>query len=153
MVAMPPKSPLPPRHGLQAAWVRTLDRGAPAPWATMREFLLDKLGPGRDSVDPMLARGDFVDEHGVPWRGDEPYRPNTFVWFHRELRPEAEVPGTLEVLHRDERIVVFDKPHFLSTIRGDGMCCRAPSSGDGRRRACRSCRRRIVSTAARLGCC
>ncbi|VEJ59876.1 Ribosomal large subunit pseudouridine synthase A [Arachnia propionica] len=113
---MPPKSPLPPRHGLQAAWVRTPDRGAPAPWATMREFLLDKLGPGRDSVDPMLARGDFVDEHGAPWRGDEPYRPNTFVWFHRELRPEAEVPGALEVLHRDERVVVFDKPHFLSTI-------------------------------------
>ena len=82
----------------------------------MREFLLDKLGPGRDCVDPMLARGDFVDEHGAPWRGDEPYRPNTFVWFHRELRPEAEVPGALEVLHRDDRIVVFDKPHFLSTI-------------------------------------
>ena len=82
----------------------------------MREFLLDKLGPGRDAVDPMLARGDFVNAHGIPWRGDEPYRPNTFVWFHRELRPEAEVPGTLEVLHRDDRIVVFDKPHFLSTI-------------------------------------
>lgn len=113
---MPPKSPLPPRHGLQAAWVRTPDRGAPAPWATMREFLLDKLGPGRDCVDPMLARGGFVDEHGAPWRGDEPYRPNAFVWFHRELRPEAEVPGALEVLHRDERVVVFDKPHFLSTI-------------------------------------
>ena len=26
------------------------------------------------------------------------------------------MPGLLEVLHRDERIVVFDKPHFLSTI-------------------------------------
>ena len=82
----------------------------------MREFLLDKLGPGRDSVDPMLARGDFVDDRGRPWRGDEPYQPNTFVWFHRELRPEAEVPGELTVLHRDDRIVVFDKPHFLSTI-------------------------------------
>ena len=26
------------------------------------------------------------------------------------------MPGVLEVLHRDERVVVFDKPHFLSTI-------------------------------------
>ncbi|RRD04752.1 pseudouridylate synthase [Arachnia propionica] len=82
----------------------------------MRDFLLDRLGPGRDSVDPMLARGEFVDEHGRPIAGDEPYRPNFFIFFHRELRPEAEVPGTLEVLHRDDRIVVFDKPHFLSTI-------------------------------------
>ncbi|MDO5067944.1 MAG: pseudouridine synthase [Propionibacteriaceae bacterium] len=82
----------------------------------MRDFLLDKLGPGRDSVDPMLARGEFVDEHGHPIRGEMAYQPNFFIFFHRELRPEAEVPGELSVLHRDDRLVVFDKPHFLSTI-------------------------------------
>lgn len=115
---MPPKSPLPPRHGLQAAWVRTPDRdpGNALPWPTMRDFLLDKLGPARDSVDGMLERGEFVDERGRPWTGREVYRPHTFVWFHRELRDEAEVPGELTVVHRDERIVVLDKPHFLSTI-------------------------------------
>ncbi|PIE20332.1 MAG: pseudouridylate synthase, partial [Arachnia propionica] len=82
----------------------------------MRDFLLAKLGPGRDDVDPMLAAGEFVDAAGKPWRGDEEYRPNTFVWFHRRLRPEAVVPGELTVLYRDERIVVVDKPHFLSSI-------------------------------------
>lgn len=115
---MPPKSPLPPRHGLQAAWVRTPDRD-PAnalPWPTMRDFLVWKLAPGGDAVDDMLARGCFVDDHGRPWTGSEIYRPHTFVWFHRDLREEAEVPGELTVLHRDERIVVLDKPHFLSTI-------------------------------------
>lgn len=115
---MPPKSPLPPRHGLQAAWVRTPDRD-PAdalPWPTMRDFLLDKLGPARTGVDEMLERGAFVDDAGRPWSGREVYRPHTFVWFHRELREEAEVPGEIEVIHRDERIVVVDKPHFLSTI-------------------------------------
>lgn len=96
--------------------MRTRDRGAEAPWSTIRDFLLDKLGPGRDSVDPMLSRQEFVDEQGRPISGDEPYRPNFFIFFHRELRPEAEVPGTLDVLHRDDRIIVFDKPHFLSTI-------------------------------------
>ena len=36
---MPPKSPLPPRHGLQAAWVRTPDRGREDPnWLTLRDF-------------------------------------------------------------------------------------------------------------------
>ncbi len=115
---MPPRSPLPPRHGLQAAWVRTPDRDPddPRPWPTMRAFLRTKLAPVAHRVDAMLARGDFVDQQGRPLTGDEPYRPNTFVWFHRELRDEPEVPGGLPVLHRDERIVVLDKPHFLSTI-------------------------------------
>jgi tRNA pseudouridine32 synthase / 23S rRNA pseudouridine746 synthase len=53
-------------------------------------------------------------------RGDDPYRPYTFVWFHRDLRDEPEVPGTLPVIHRDERLVVVDKPPFLSSIpRGE----------------------------------
>lgn len=82
----------------------------------MRDFLVWKLAPGPDVVDAMLARGAFVDDLGQPWTGSEPYRPHTFVWFHRELRDEPEVPGALTVLYRDERIVVLDKPHFLSTI-------------------------------------
>lgn len=115
---MPPRSPLPPRHGLQAAWVRTPDRdpSAPAPWASMRDWLVDKLAPSPEDVDDMLARGVFVDEAGRPLTGAEGYRPHTFVWFHRELREEAEVPGELTLLHLDDRIAVFDKPHFLSTI-------------------------------------
>ena len=44
------------------------------------------------------------------------YRPHTFVWFHRDLRFEEPVPGTLGIVHRDERIIVVDKPPFLSTI-------------------------------------
>lgn len=115
---MPPRSPLPPRHGLQAAWVRTPDRDPrnPSPWPTMRDFLRHKLAPIRDDVDRLLAEEVFVDQQGRPWTGGEEYRPHTFVWFHRELRDEPEVPGELTVLHRDERIVVLDKPHFLSTI-------------------------------------
>ena len=115
---VPPKSPLPPRHGLQAAWVRTPDRDPtdPLPWPTMRDWLVHKLAPSPEDVDDMLARGVFVDDRGRPWSGHEPYRPHTFVWFHRELRDEAPVPGELTLLHLDERLAVFDKPHFLSTI-------------------------------------
>lgn len=85
------------------------------PWPTMRAFLHDKL-PDHVDVDGMLARERFVDDHGRPWSGDEPYRPHTFVHFHRELRDEPEVPFELVVLHEDERIVVVDKPHFLASI-------------------------------------
>lgn len=117
-MAVPPKSPLPPRHGLQAAWVRTPDRNPddPLPWPTMRDWLVEKLAPAPEDVDALLSAGAFVDDRGRPISGSEVYRPHTFIWFHRTLRDEAEVPGELLVLHRDERIVVLDKPHFLSTI-------------------------------------
>ncbi len=82
----------------------------------MRDWLVHKLAPSPEDVDALLADGAFVDSEGRPWRGDEIYRPHTFVWFHRSLRDEAEVPGDLLVIHRDERIVILDKPHFLSTI-------------------------------------
>ncbi|CAM5311927.1 Ribosomal pseudouridine synthase OS=Streptomyces glaucescens OX=1907 GN=SGLAU_06695 PE=4 SV=1 [Streptomyces glaucescens] len=38
-----------------------------------------------------------------------------FVWFHRELPEEVPVPFPLRIVHRDEHIVVVDKPHFLAT--------------------------------------
>lgn len=114
---MPPRSPLPPRHGLQAAWVRTPDRvtGAPAPYATLGDFLHARLAPTAP-VAEMLAEGRFVLADGSPVTGPEPYTPHTFVWFHRELRPEPVRNWDLSLLHRDDRLVVLDKPHGLSTI-------------------------------------
>jgi tRNA pseudouridine32 synthase/23S rRNA pseudouridine746 synthase len=113
---MPPRSPLPQRNGLDAAWVRTPDNDpnhAPR-WETMLDFLAERF-PRAVPVEAMLASGKFVDASGRPWTGDEPYRPNAFVWFHRQLDPEPVVPFAIEVLHADERIVVVDKPHFLAT--------------------------------------
>lgn len=116
---MPPKSPLPPRFGLQAAWMRTPDRDPlrPAPWATLGEYLRERFpAVGLEGLERMLCRGDFVDQQGNVLTGAEPYTPHTFVWFHRELRDEPEVPGEISVLYRDERLVVVDKPHFLASI-------------------------------------
>lgn len=114
---MPPRSPLPPRHGLSAAWLRTPDREAarPAPWPTMGAWLSHRLD-ARTDVARMLAGDRFVYDDLRVVRAEDPYLPHTFVWFHRDLREEVEVPGALEVLHRDERLVVVDKPPFLSTI-------------------------------------
>lgn len=115
---MPPKSPLQHRHGLQAAWVRTPDRNPlnTTPWPTMRDFLVDKLHPIADEIDDMLTAHEFFKQDGTNWTGDEPYQPHTFVWFHRRLRDEPVVPGELRLIFHDERIAVFDKPRFLSSI-------------------------------------
>ncbi|MFY0407846.1 pseudouridine synthase [Solicola sp. PLA-1-18] len=81
----------------------------------MGAWLRDRL-PERVDVAGMLADGRFVYADLRVVREDDPYGPHTFVWFHRDLREEVEVPGELRVVHRDERIVVVDKPAFLATI-------------------------------------
>ena len=81
----------------------------------MGEWLRHKVGVHTD-VERMLADERFVYDELRPVREDDPYAPHTFVWFHRDLRDEAVVPGGLPILFRDDRIVVVDKPPFLSTI-------------------------------------
>jgi tRNA pseudouridine32 synthase/23S rRNA pseudouridine746 synthase len=81
----------------------------------MGAWLEHRLG-SRVDLAQMLRDERFVYDDLRTVRDDDPYRPHTFVWFHRDLRDEREVPGVIHVLHRDERIVVVDKPPFLSTI-------------------------------------
>jgi tRNA pseudouridine32 synthase/23S rRNA pseudouridine746 synthase len=38
------------------------------------------------------------------------------VYFYRELPDEVVVPFEIGVLHRDDDLVVVDKPHFLATM-------------------------------------
>lgn len=76
--------------------------------------------PEHVDVPGMLAQERFVDEDGRALRDGDPYAPARHVWFHRDLRDEPVVPGTVHVVHRDERLVVVDKPPFLSTIPRGG---------------------------------
>lgn len=110
-------SPLPPRHGLASAWLRTPDRDKPYPdpWPTMGAWLRHRL-PERVDVAAMLHTERFVHDDGTPVGEHDAYTPHTFVWFHRDLPDEVEVPGEIAIVHRDERLVVVDKPAFLSSI-------------------------------------
>ncbi len=112
--AIPP-SPLPPRHGVDAQRFRMPQSG---PWASLRDHLVERLAPGlpRDEVDRMLDAGEFVDAAGLPVPADAPFVPQSVVWAHRDLPVEVVHPEELVVLHRDERIVVVDKPHDLATM-------------------------------------
>lgn len=76
--------------------------------------------PEHVDVEAMLGQGRFVGEDGRALHDDDPYVAARYVWFHRDLRDEPVVPGTIHVVHRDERLVVVDKPPFLSTIPRGG---------------------------------
>lgn len=106
-------SPLPPRNGLDAARLRLPTDG---PWATLRDHLVDRLPrvtPAR--IDEMLREQRIVDHQG-PLGPDAPFVPDSFIWFHRDLPDEVPVPFAITVVHRDDTLLVVDKPHFLATI-------------------------------------
>ncbi|MEU6354547.1 RluA family pseudouridine synthase [Streptomyces sp. NPDC047072] len=113
-----PPAPLPQREGIDPVRVRLPLDG---PWATVGEHLVERLsGAGEGVVERMLAAGRIVGADGTPVRADAPYAPGLFLWFHRDLPDEIPVPFPLEIVYRDEHIVVADKPHFLATTPRGG---------------------------------
>ncbi|MCP2280057.1 RluA family pseudouridine synthase [Nocardia amikacinitolerans] len=105
--------PLPKRYGLDPARLRLPETGE---WATIRDHLVERLprvAPER--IDELLHAGGIVDLEG-PIAPDAPYVPGGAVWFHRDLPDETDVPFDITVVHRDEDLLVVDKPHFLATI-------------------------------------
>ena len=106
-------APLPQRNGLDPARMKLPAEG---PWATVRDHLVERiprLPPER--LDEMLAEERIVGVEG-PVTPDTPFLPGAFIWFHRDLPDEVPVPYQIGVVHRDEHLVVVDKPHFLATI-------------------------------------
>lgn len=107
-----PPSPLPQRDGVAPVHLRLPVEG---PWPTVRAYLAHRL-PTVDpaGIDALLHGGEIVGADG-PIGPAEPFRPGAHLWFHRDLPAEVPVPFRVEVLHRDEHLVVVDKPHFLAT--------------------------------------
>ncbi|MEU6995934.1 RluA family pseudouridine synthase [Streptomyces sp. NPDC046465] len=108
-----PPSPLPQRDGVDPVRVKLPPDGA---WPTVREHLVERLAAGPGVIDAMVREGRVVGEDGTPVTPDTAYVPGAFVWFHRDLPAEVTVPFALDIVHRDEHIVVVDKPHFLATM-------------------------------------
>ncbi|OBI45292.1 pseudouridine synthase [Mycobacterium kyorinense] len=93
-------APLPVRDGLGPARVRL--RGGPV----LAELNARFGARAREVVD---ADGSPVDDTTVLPTGAS-------VYLYRELADEVPVPFGIPVLHRDDDIVVVDKPHFLATM-------------------------------------
>jgi tRNA pseudouridine32 synthase/23S rRNA pseudouridine746 synthase len=108
-----PSSPLPQRNGLDAARLKLPPEGA---WLSLRDHLVERLprvAPAR--IEEMLREERIWGVSG-PLGPDAPFVPDSYIWFHRDLPVEVPVPFEIGVVHRDDDIVVADKPHFLATI-------------------------------------
>jgi tRNA pseudouridine32 synthase/23S rRNA pseudouridine746 synthase len=105
--------PLPKRHGLDPARLRMPEADD---WATVRDHLIERLPRVPAArIDQLLREGGIVDLAG-PIAPDAPYVPGGAVWFHRDLPDETAVPFEITIVHRDDDLLVVDKPHFLATI-------------------------------------
>lgn len=114
-VTKPLPSPLPYRDGVAPsyAWLPAGD------WRVLLDWLLVRFPHvGQVVMLERLQRGEIVDEAGRIMTADTPYRAGSRIWYYREVPTETPVPFTESILHRDEHLLVVDKPHFLATTPG-----------------------------------
>lgn len=74
---------------------------------------------GRRFGDQARARvlaGEVVDARGVLLDAHSVLPAGAVVYLYRDLPDEVEVPFDIPILHRDNNILVVDKPHFLATM-------------------------------------
>ncbi|MGE2692251.1 pseudouridine synthase [Mycolicibacterium pulveris] len=99
-------APLPARDGLGPARVRLF--GGP-----VLAELESRFGAGARAK---VLAGEVVDADGAVVTESTVLPAAAHVYLYRELRDEVPVPFDVDVLHRDDDIVVVDKPHFLATM-------------------------------------
>ena len=100
------RPPLPVRDGLGPARLRL--HGGNVAEEFGRRF-------GAAARAKVLA-GEVVDARGRAVDAATVLPAGTVVYLYRDLPDEVPVPYPIPVLHRDENIVVVDKPHFLATM-------------------------------------
>ncbi len=74
---------------------------------------------GEQASAKVLA-GEVVDADGAVIDATTVLPPGAHVYLYRDLPDEVPVPFDIPVLHRDDDIVVVDKPHFLATMPRGG---------------------------------
>lgn len=109
-MSRPARPALPTRDGVSASCV-ALPAGR---WATVLDFLCERIpAVTRDDWAERMARNEVVDPHGAPIAPDAPYRPQTRLYYWRQLAFEHPIPFEERIVFQDEHLVVADKPHFL----------------------------------------
>lgn len=109
-------APLPVRDGLNPTRL-ALPHGVAH--ATLVDHLVARFPDDAARLRRVVAAGEVVDELGRPYTLASAYPAGGLAYLYREPPREERVPFEVTVLHRDDDVVVVDKPHFLaSTPRG-----------------------------------
>lgn len=101
-------APLPVRNGLGPARLRL--------WGGN---VFDEL-QSRFGIGAKVLAGEVVCADGTIVDATTTLPAGAHVYFYRDLPDEIPVPFDIPVLHRDDDIVVVDKPHFLATMPRGG---------------------------------
>jgi len=97
----------------------TLPKLAPTP-ATVLAFLQAHF-PRIGDWDSRVRRGLVHIEGGGAVDAATPYRTGLIVAYFREVAEEAPIPFEARVLHRDDHLLVADKPAFLPVVPAGGF--------------------------------
>ena len=109
-------SPLPVRDGVGATRLHVPLTGS---WPTVAAYMVERFFHlDSERLLERFDRGDIVRADGSPVPRDAALGSVEFVWYYREPAVETRMPFEVEILHRDDHLVVVDKPHFLPTTPG-----------------------------------
>ena len=83
-------------------------------WRTITDFLVHRFPAiPRTTWLQRMVDGDVQDEFGKPVTPERPYQGHIRVYYYRDLEVEPRIPFDEVILHRDDHLIVVDKPHFL----------------------------------------
>jgi tRNA pseudouridine32 synthase/23S rRNA pseudouridine746 synthase len=129
-MSRPPRPSLPLLDGVRASCVATppTPRGRAAPWGLLLDFLAQRF-PQVSRADWLarLTRGEVFNEAGRPFAPQAPYPSGQRLFYYRGVAGEPPWPfdgagappeGQEAVLHRDEHLLVVDKPHHMPVSPG-----------------------------------
>jgi tRNA pseudouridine32 synthase/23S rRNA pseudouridine746 synthase len=86
-------------------------------WKTILDFLEERFPEvATRTWMSRMAKGEVVDEAGLPLAPDSDYRAGACIFYYRELESEESIPFDEHILYQDEHLLVVDKPHFLPVI-------------------------------------
>lgn len=108
-----PRRPLPLRDGVDPVRIRLADPGQGP--RSIPEELRRRFPDRLAELEDALATGQVVTADGTPVTETTRRHRGMDVWTYRTPEPEIPVPHQLELLFRDDHLVVVDKPHFLAT--------------------------------------
>ncbi|WP_072806831.1 pseudouridine synthase [Rhodococcoides yunnanense] len=106
------RAPLPIRNGLGPTRIRMPETET---LPTVLAYLLDRFPQDASRLREKVSACEVVDARGVPIAWDTPLVPRSDIYLYRDPPDEPVVPFPIEILHRDENLLVVDKPHFLAT--------------------------------------